>query len=266
MPSFSFGGMSESEPCLRMAADEILGAIPFEPALAKRVVSAWLRTLNEGPRVQAVALATELQWVEWQWPWLDEWKSIFAREGIVPYLWGGNARLHAEAAKLAASEDLLDFADMFRVAELRDMLTSFDVPAAGRPRKKIDLLLLLESQLTPAARKELLESRKREALEEKRVETNLHRPFLLAHALTMRYYTLRKLSPDPGASYVLEANHDCLGEAYAVREFNAERLDGIPPLFPGDRCMMWDAEFAESEGICPIIRVFAVTQLEAIER
>ena len=165
---------------------------------------------------------------EWSWPELEEWESVFVREGRFPDGWHG-----WWSAKDMNELDLPDLCDRLKVEDLKDVLNALGIAFPSKA-KKADLVALLTERATVVDIARAMpgwENMRRQRNREK----SKARGRALFDVIGKRAGSLhlKKVLASRGRkpALVIDVPSD---EPYIQRVL-AINPNAVPPFFPGDR-------------------------------
>lgn len=173
-------------------------------------------------------VAAEFADRQWTWPEMDEWEKIFIQAKYFPAGW--HSWWNASDLESLNIEKLCN---MLKVEQIRDILTSLDVPVPAKS-KKSDLVKLLEEKSTFQEVTEampewtnMIRERKRERSKARGRELlEIIRARAGSQHLKQAFTSLKRKT-----TLIISSPND---EIY-IKKALALNPQAVPPFFPGDR-------------------------------
>lgn len=237
-------GFRASRKVIEEAFGQVMVDVDAPDSAKHRLLPSFVEAHRSGdPRREAEAVSTAFEGVQWGEEYFGIWRDRFTKDGAFPYMWQNHAdALCSDAPPQPATIDAA--LQYLLVRDMRDLLFKLDaMPKEGRPRKRQEFVELL---CRTGAESEIVEAGMlgyRDKVKDYYARREKAKCELLAHTIGMRTYSLRDWYSAQRTSRLNEnlnfswraLKSDCPVENEYAAKFMANRPDGLPPFFPGDR-------------------------------
>lgn len=239
--------MKTSERIIREAFDSVLAGVELPPETKSRLFYQFAEAHRNGDqRGEEKAVVGVLANSEWRWKDFEEWLGRFRVHNQWPLTW--RPELYEEPP--SRPKTMKEALAYMNIKEMKAFLKAEETAVKPAPKKRSEFEGVIAAQCSvedvinataPIVEKAVVEFKERREMAKSR---------LLAHTLAMRAFSIRhKIQCDEinesvgGFRLQALSGGGCPIEDKYAAMFNKGEIQGIPPLFPGDRsCLITEPE------------------------